>query len=179
MSYSHRDAVWLDRLKPFLQFEHCEERAYHWDDQQMKAGDRWDKEIRAALERMDVFVCLVSVEFLTSRYIRNVELPLALQREKNKEIQIVPIVIYRNVPLELECPDLKEFNPLPAWGRCWRDFEGDPGDYGDARWSHPRRSAPGNRQGRESLGCTYRLMIISGCSCSVAADPSTPPLESA
>jgi hypothetical protein len=132
VSYSHRDAVWLDRLKPLLQFEHCQDNAYHWDDRKMKAGDRWDKEIKGALERMDVFVCLVSTEFLTSGYIRSVELPRALEREKGKEIQIVPILIYRNVPLEQECRELIDFNPLPVWGKCWRDFEGEHGDYGDA-----------------------------------------------
>jgi hypothetical protein len=132
VSYSHRNAVWLDRLKPLLQFEHCRDSAYHWDDQKMNAGDRWDKEIKAALEQMDVFVCLVSTEFLTSGYIRSVELPLALKREKRKEIQIVPIVIYPNVRIEEECRELRAFNPLPAWDKCWRDFEGEPGDYGDA-----------------------------------------------
>jgi TIR domain len=132
VSYAHSDAVWLGRLKPLLQFEHCQDEAHHWDDQTMKAGDRWDGKIGAALERMDVFVCLVSTEFLTSRYIRNVELPRALEREKGKEIAIVPIVIYRHVPLEDECRELIDFNPLPAWRKCWRDFEVERGDYGDA-----------------------------------------------
>src|SRR5262245_11161333 len=98
----------------------------------MKAGDRWDKEIKAALERMDVFVCLVSAEFLTSGYIRSVELPRAFGREKQKEIEIVPIVIYPNIDLEEECHELTDFSPLPAWRKCWREFEGEPGDYGDA-----------------------------------------------
>jgi TIR domain len=132
VSYSHLNAVWLDRLRPLLQFEHCRDKAYHWDDQKMKAGDRWDIQIKAALERMDVFVCLVSMEFLTSAYVRSVELPFALKREKRKEVEIVPIVIYPNVPIELECRELLDFNPLPAWRKCWREFEGERGDYGDA-----------------------------------------------
>ena len=49
VSYSHRNAVWLDRLKPLLQFEHCRDSAFHWDDQTMKAGDRWDQAIRGLL----------------------------------------------------------------------------------------------------------------------------------
>lgn len=132
VSYSHQNSVWLERLKPLLQFDHCQDNAYHWDDQKMKAGDRWDSAIRAALERMDVFVCLVSMEFLTSGYIRSVEIPRALEREKRNEIKIVPIVIYRNLPLREECRELADFNPLPAWGKSWRDFEGEHGDYGDA-----------------------------------------------
>jgi len=132
VSYSHNDAVWLGRLQPLLQFDNSKDKAYVWDDQKMKAGDRWDNAIKAALERMDVFVCLVSMEFLTSKYIRNVELPRALEREKATEIEIVPIVIHRNVPLGDECPELLAFNSLPQWGKCWREYEGEPGDYGDA-----------------------------------------------
>jgi hypothetical protein len=122
----------LGRLQPLLQFDDSRDKAYPWDDQKMKAGDRWDNEIKAALERMHVFVCLVTTEFLTSGYIRSVELPRALEREKAKEIEIVPIVIYRNVCLKEECADLDAFNPLPTWGKCWREYEGEPGDYGDA-----------------------------------------------
>ena len=72
ISYSHENAVWIDRLDPVLQFDHCRDKALAWNDQEMKAGDRWDKEIREALERMDVFVCLVSFEFLASGYIKEV-----------------------------------------------------------------------------------------------------------
>ena len=132
VSYSHMDGVWLARLEPMLQFDNCRDKAYVWDDQKMKAGERWDKRIREALERMDVFVCLVTIEFLTSRYIRTVELKRALQREKKDEIEIVPIVVYPNVDLEDECAELIEFNPLPVWGRCWREYESEDGDYRDA-----------------------------------------------
>ncbi len=132
VSYSHMDSVWLARLQPMLQFDNCQDKAYVWDDQKMTAGDRWDKEIRAALERMDVFVCLVTIEFLTSRYITTVELKRALARKKRNEIDIVPIVIYPNVDLEDECAELTKFNPLPVWGRCWRQYESEDGDYRDA-----------------------------------------------
>jgi hypothetical protein len=132
VSYSHRNAVWLDRLQPLLKFDHCQDKAYPWDDQKMHAGDRWDKQIRGALERMHVFVCLVSIEFLASGYIRSVELPRALERAKGKEIELVPIVIYPNVDIKAECDELILFNPLPAWGKCWRDYQVEPGDYGDA-----------------------------------------------
>ena len=132
VSYSHENAVWFERLRPVLKFDGCRDKAYAWNDQEMKAGDRWDREIKEALKRMHVFVCLVSLEFLTSGYIKDVELKRALAREKKKEIEIVPIVIYGGIDLGEECPELSEFNPLPLWGRCWRDFEKDGGEYQDA-----------------------------------------------
>lgn len=132
ISYAHLNATWFDRLRPILKFEGCRESAYAWNDQQMKAGDRWDKKIREALERMDVFVCLVSIEFLTSSYIREVELKRAFQREANNEIEIVPIMIYPNIDLKQECRKLIEFQQLPIQDKSWREFEVERGDYGDA-----------------------------------------------
>ncbi len=131
VSYSHINAAWFDRLRPVLKFGRCRDKAFAWNDQEMKAGDRWDKEIREALERMDVFVCLVSFEFLASGYIKDVELKRALAREKKNEVEIVPIVLY---PMDLkeDCPKLNAFNPLPGWGKCWLDYEQESGHYNTA-----------------------------------------------
>lgn len=128
VSYSHVNAVWLERLRPVLKFDHCTDKAYVWNDQEMRAGDRWDKEIRDALGRMDVFVGLVSFEFLASDYIRDVELKRAFAREKKKEIEIVPIVVFP-INLQEECPELNAFNPLPNWGKSWLDYAQETGHY--------------------------------------------------
>ncbi len=128
VSYAHINMPWFDRLRPVLKFDNCCDKAFAWNDQEMKAGDRWDKEIREALERMDVFVCLVSFEYLASGYINNVELKRAFAREGNKEIEIVPIVLYP-MDLQAEHEALSAFNPLPAWGKCWLDYEQQTGHY--------------------------------------------------
>ena len=128
ISYSHEDSVWFDRLRPVLKFVRCKDEAFVWNDQEMKAGDRWDKKIREALERMDVFVCLLSFEFLTSGYIKDVELKRALAREKKNEIEIVPIVLFP-MNLRADYPTLNAFNPLPGWGKCWSDLEKETGYY--------------------------------------------------
>lgn len=132
ISYSHENAIWFDRLRPVIKFDGCSDNAFAWNDQEMKAGDQWDKKIRLALKRMDVFVCLVSFEFLASDYIRDVELKEALKQAKKNEVEIVPIVVYEDIDLADECPKLNDFNPLPAWGKCWRDYERNGGHYQDA-----------------------------------------------
>ena len=131
VSYSHKNSAWFAKLRPLLKFRMPMNEAHAWHDQELKAGDRWDKEIREALERMDVFVCLVSYEFLDSDYIMDIELKQALKRAKKKQVEIVPILLYE-VNLEQDCPELKVFNPLPAWGKCWRDYEKGGGHYQDA-----------------------------------------------
>jgi hypothetical protein len=65
-----------------------------WHDQQLEAGNRWDDEIRGALREMNVFVCLVSYEFLASDYVMQVELKESLRQEKKKEVAIVPILLH-------------------------------------------------------------------------------------
>jgi TIR domain len=135
VSYSHLNAAWFAKLRPLLKFRTPSANVVHvWHDQELKAGDRWDDDIRAALDSMEVFVCLVSYEFLDSGYIMDIELKRALAREKKREVEIVPILLYE-VNLKKDCPDLNVFNPMPAWGKCWRDYEKNGGHYQDAHKS--------------------------------------------
>jgi hypothetical protein len=46
------------------------------------------------------------------------------------EIDVVPVVVYP-MDLKSDCEFLYQFNPLPEWGKCWRDFEKE-GDWRDA-----------------------------------------------
>jgi len=130
VSYSHENAAWCKRLFPVLRVKANVDTLQPWHDTELKAGDRWDKEIRAELERMDIFLCLVSYQFLASAYIQSVELPRAKARHKKGEIEVVPVVLYP-MDLEHDCEFLYGLNPLPEWHKCWRDFEKD-GDWNDA-----------------------------------------------
>jgi hypothetical protein len=131
VSYSHENAAWCKRLLPVLKVKANVDTLQPWHDTELKAGDRWDKEIRAELERMHIFLCLVSYDFLASDYIQDVELPKAEARHKNGEIEVVPVLLYEMDDLEHDCEFLYQLNPLPEWGKCWRDFEKD-GDWRDA-----------------------------------------------
>jgi hypothetical protein len=129
VSYSHRDAAWFARLRPLLKFRMSTANVVHiWHDQQLKMGDRWDKQIRAALESADIFICLVSYHFLDSDYIMDVEVPAALARAHDGLATIVPIVLV-GMDLEEEYPELHAFQRLPDWDKCWRDYEQGDGDY--------------------------------------------------
>jgi hypothetical protein len=123
VSYSHLDKEWFAKLHPLLKFDtRVRARVAHiWHDQELKAGDRWEKEIRDELASMDVFLCLISYHFLASDFIKKVELQAALRREKQGETTIVPLLICDME--ERDMPHLKPFKPLPAWGRSWRSYE--------------------------------------------------------
>jgi hypothetical protein len=130
-SYSHENGVWSKRLAPLLKVKANVTEMRPWHDNELKAGDEWDDVIRAELKQMDIFLCLVSVQFLASRYIQEVELPEALRRQAAGEIVIVPLVLYP-IDWEADCPKLKKFNPLPAFGKSWREYEKAGGDWNDA-----------------------------------------------
>ena len=72
-------------------------------------------------DQMDIFLCLVSYQFLASGYIQNVELPRAKARHKNGEIEVVPVLLYK-MDLKHDCEFLHQLNPLPEWGKSWRDY---------------------------------------------------------
>ncbi|MEK6260574.1 MAG: toll/interleukin-1 receptor domain-containing protein [Planctomycetota bacterium] len=131
VSYSHLDRKWFKKLRPLLKFrDSTTTSAEFWHDNELKAGERWDKEIRDELEQMDVFLCLVSYHFLQSDYISEVEMKTALTREKAHKTIIVPLIICDMD--ERDIKHLKPFNPLPAWGRSWRSFEMNGGRTMDA-----------------------------------------------
>ena len=83
VSYSHNDKTWFKRFSPVLELEAACGTVHPWHDTEIVAGGDWDKEIRRELDEMHMFVCLVSVDFLTSAYIRDVELARAIERHEN------------------------------------------------------------------------------------------------
>ena len=130
VSYSHENLTWSKRLSFLLKAKANVNPLQPWHDTELKAGEPWDKEIRAELERMDIFLCLVSYQFLASDYIKTVELPRAMARHKNGEMEVVPVILYP-MDLKRDCKFLYELNPLPEWGKTWQDFTKD-GDWNDA-----------------------------------------------
>jgi hypothetical protein len=131
VSYSHVDKDWFAKLCPLLRFDKPRAAIAHvWHDHELKAGDRWEQEIKDELAQMDIFLCLVSYHFLTSDFITDIEMKEALQREKQGKTIIVPLLICDME--ERDIPHLKKFNPLPVWGRSWRSYEMNGGHTMDA-----------------------------------------------
>jgi hypothetical protein len=75
ISYSHKDAQWLNRLKQFLRPLEDKNMIRVWDDTEIRAGTEWLAEIRKALGAARVAVFLVTQDFLNSPFIKSEELP--------------------------------------------------------------------------------------------------------
>ncbi len=130
ISYSHRNKVWMKHLTPLLDGFRYDDRLanrprlqylHAWHDKDLPVGNPWDGEIKQELEEMDIFVPLVSIDFFSSGYIQNVELPRARERHAVGEILVVPILLYY-VNLREKCAFLHDFPAYPANDRLWSKY---------------------------------------------------------
>ena len=102
ISYSHKDEDWKDRLVAHLGVLESQGMLDLWDDRRIEAGDDWYAGIEAAMDRACVAVLLVSANFLTSKFILNVEVPRMLQRSNEESFRVFPVIakpcVWKQVP---------------------------------------------------------------------------------
>src|ERR1700722_18365598 len=89
VSYSHSDKVWLDRLlktaKPLEKYVEIDV----WSDKRIEPGKNLHHEIDKALDKAIVAVLLVSINFLSSDFILNEELPYILTAAEKRKLELL------------------------------------------------------------------------------------------
>ncbi|WP_187144410.1 toll/interleukin-1 receptor domain-containing protein [Microvirga massiliensis] len=113
ISYSHKDAKWLDKLKLFLRPLEEKELISVWDDSSIQPGSDWLSDIRKALESARVAVFLVTQNFISSPFIKNTELPALLDAAKNRGCLIFWIAVSTTTSLD-GTPFAKIQGAIPA-----------------------------------------------------------------
>jgi len=93
ISYSHADEGWKNRLVKQLRVLALEDVFDVWDDYRIAAGDDWRQELEGAMEQAQVAVFLVSADFLTSKFIRENEVPRILER-RGDGLRVIPVIIH-------------------------------------------------------------------------------------
>lgn len=121
VSYSHHDDAAKDKLVLKLKVLKTAGLVDFWVDRDLAAGAEWNAGIRDELEKMDVFLLVVSDHSLTSDYINRVEIKRALERRGEGTAEVIPVILHRC--LWKECKIFTHLVALPKDGKPIKDFK--------------------------------------------------------
>lgn len=93
VSYAHKDRKVLEKLNRHLAVLRREGSLAVWSDGEIDAGGHFNREIGAQIDAADVFLCLVTEDFLGSEYSIGVEFKRALERHRGGAMIIVPVIV--------------------------------------------------------------------------------------
>jgi len=93
ISYSHKDAEWLERVRIHLRPLERDYDIEIWDDTKIRAGSNWREEIKNAIQSARVALLLISADFLASDFITYDELPPLLDAAKKEGARILPLLL--------------------------------------------------------------------------------------
>jgi tetratricopeptide (TPR) repeat protein len=124
ISYSHKDEIWKDRLRPHLGLLEKDGRLTVWDDRGIDGGATWYDEIKRVMEDAEVAVCLISADYLNSDFCVKEEIPYLLERRKQEGMLLLPVLIRPCLWTSLDW--LKALQMLPRDGKSVAvDFKDD------------------------------------------------------
>ena len=89
--YSHNDKEVKNALQKHLNIYTSELDI--WDDRRLESGDDWKKEIYNALDQCNAAILLISIDFLNSKFITEIEIPEIFNRKKEDGIGVHPFIV--------------------------------------------------------------------------------------
>jgi hypothetical protein len=93
VSYSHQDEIWRQRLGTSLRALESSGLIQCWHDRKIIPGDDWKGQIHSALKDSDIFILLVSPDFIASEYCSDVEVCEAILRHKAGTARVIPVIL--------------------------------------------------------------------------------------
>ncbi len=120
ISYSHQDAAMLDILHKHLAQLKRDNIINTWTDQEITAGKRLNQAISSSLSTSNLFIALLSHEYIASRYCYETEFEKAQEMEQQGKIIIVPIIVE---PCDWLNTPFKNFKALPKDGKAITTWE--------------------------------------------------------
>ncbi len=109
ISYSHKDAKYLNQLVEHLAYYERNNLIEVWSDKKITAGAQWRDEIKRAIESTKVAVLLISPSFLASKFIAENELPPLLHAAEKEGAIILPVIVR---PSNFEDTELASFQAV-------------------------------------------------------------------
>jgi internalin A len=121
ISYSHKDESLRNELDTHLKILQRSELIDVWHDRKIEAGDDWKKKIDENLERADIILLLLSPDFIASDYCHEIEAKRALERHRQGEARVIPVVFR---PCNWQTLEVASLQSLPRDGlpiTQWKD----------------------------------------------------------
>jgi hypothetical protein len=119
ISYSHKDEVLKEQLDVQLSTLKNQGRIDAWHDRKITAGDEFDSAISGELNKADIILLLVSPDFLASKYIQDVELKRAMERNKAGEARVIPVILrfcdWEATPFGKLLAAPRDGKPIKSW----------------------------------------------------------------
>lgn len=101
ISYSHNEEneIWKDRLVTHLNSLqlHDDVDFNIWHDRLIYLGANWRDEIQKAMNSAKIAILMISAEFLSSKFINEVEVPYLLERKEKDNLKIVSVIVKPSV----------------------------------------------------------------------------------
>ena len=93
ISYSHADEEFRSALSKHLSILERNGIAELWDDRRISPGDEWKADIDPRIEEADIFLILISADFIASNYCYEKEMKAALARHDVGQSTVIPIIV--------------------------------------------------------------------------------------
>jgi hypothetical protein len=113
VSLAHSDAAYRQKIEVQLKALKDRNLIEYWSDNELFSSSRWEEKIKAEMDKANVFLLLLSQEFIVSDFISREEIPYA-RRRVEEGIALVISIGMRPVNLACMLPELKEFQVLPT-----------------------------------------------------------------
>ena len=111
ISYCHADKKLYERLKTHLKSLEREKLVEPWSDYEILPGSNIDDEIKHKMEESELFLLLISPDFIASDYCFGKELDHAINRHYSGTAKVIPIILE---PCNLESiSELLKLKALP------------------------------------------------------------------
>lgn len=114
ISYSHADERYLDRLHKHMSMLQRDGDIETWTDHRIVPGAKLNDSVMTALKTSDLFIALVSPDYLASNYCYEKEFQEALRRAEAGELHIVAVIVE---PCDWLSSPFSQFMALPKEGK--------------------------------------------------------------
>jgi tetratricopeptide (TPR) repeat protein len=115
-----QDRGLFDELQKHLSLQRRQGLIEIWYDSAISAGQNFTDMIKAYINKADIIVLLVSVDFLDSEQCFGVEMQYAQEQHMDRAIPIIPVLLR---PADLHDSLLEAYSPLPQNGKAITTWE--------------------------------------------------------